>query len=72
MIKVLTLAKRLGKSLRTTQRYLKILSEKKQIAFQGVAKKRRVCGGVNMANGGAKSTIWRCKYCDSGVITYKQ
>ena len=39
MIKVLTLAKRLGKSLRTTQRYLKMLSEKKQIAFQGVAKK---------------------------------
>lgn len=34
-----TLAERLGKSLRTTQRYLKILSEKKQIAFQGVAKK---------------------------------
>lgn len=39
MIKVLTLAERLGKSLRTTQRYLKILSEKEQIAFQGVAKK---------------------------------
>ena len=34
-----TLAERLGKSLRTTQRYLKILSEKKLIRFQGVAKK---------------------------------
>lgn len=34
-----TLSERLGKSLRTTQRYLRILSEKKQIAFQGVAKK---------------------------------
>lgn len=34
-----TLSERLGKSLRTTQRYLKILSEKKQIAFQGVARK---------------------------------
>ena len=34
-----TLAERLGKSLRTTQRYLKILSDKKLIRFQGVAKK---------------------------------
>ena len=34
-----TLSERLGKSLRTTQRYLRILSEKKQIAFQGVARK---------------------------------
>ena len=34
-----TLSERLGKSLRTTQRYLRILSEKKQITFQGVAKK---------------------------------
>lgn len=34
-----TLSVRLGKSLRTTQRYLRILSEKKQITFQGVAKK---------------------------------
>lgn len=34
-----TLAKRLGRSLRTTQRYLKILTEKQQIVFQGVAKK---------------------------------
>ena len=28
------------------------------------SQKRWVCGGVNMANGGAKSTIWRCKYWD--------
>lgn len=34
-----TLSERLGRSLRTTQRYLKLLSEKKRIAFQGVAKK---------------------------------
>jgi Fic family protein len=34
-----TLAERLGRSLRTTQRYLKILTEKQQIVFQGVAKK---------------------------------
>ena len=34
-----TLSERLGKSLRTTQRYLRILSEKKQITFQGVARK---------------------------------
>ena len=34
-----TLSERLGKSLRTTQRYLRILSEKKQIGFQGVARK---------------------------------
>lgn len=34
-----TLSERLGKSLRTTQRYLRILSEKKLITFQGVAKK---------------------------------
>ena len=34
-----TLSERLGKSLRTTQRYLRILSKKKQITFQGVAKK---------------------------------
>ena len=33
------LAARLGRSLRTTQRYLKQLSEAKQIAFKGVAKK---------------------------------
>lgn len=32
------LSKRLGRSLRTTQRYLKKLSEKKQIVFKGVAK----------------------------------
>ncbi len=33
-----TLSKRLGRSLRTTQRYLKKLSDSKQIAFKGVAK----------------------------------
>ena len=33
-----TLSKRLGRSLRTTQRYLKKLSDKKQIVFKGVAK----------------------------------
>lgn len=33
-----TLAKKLGRSLRTTQRYLKKLSDKKQIVFKGVAK----------------------------------
>lgn len=32
------LSKRLGRSLRTTQRYLKKLSDKKQIVFRGVAK----------------------------------
>ena len=34
-----SLTERLGRSLRTTQRYLKILTEKQQIVFQGVAKK---------------------------------
>ena len=33
------LSKRLGRSLRTTQRYLKVLTEKGQITFRGVAKK---------------------------------
>jgi Fic family protein len=33
------LAERLGRSLRTTQRYLKLLTEQKRIVFQGVAKK---------------------------------
>lgn len=33
-----TLSKRLGRSLRTTQRYLKKLSDSKQIIFKGVAK----------------------------------
>lgn len=33
-----TLSKRLGRSLRTTQRYLKKLGDKKQIIFKGVAK----------------------------------
>lgn len=33
------LSKRLGRSLRTTQRYLKVLTEKEQITFRGVAKK---------------------------------
>ena len=33
-----TLSKRLGRSLRTTQRYLKKLGDKKQIVFKGVAK----------------------------------
>lgn len=33
-----TLSKKLGRSLRTTQRYLKKLSDKKQIIFKGVAK----------------------------------
>ena len=32
------LSKKLGRSLRTTQRYLKKLSDKKQIIFKGVAK----------------------------------
>lgn len=35
----LMLAERLGRSLRTTQRYLKLLTEQKRIVFQGVAKK---------------------------------
>lgn len=33
-----SLSKRLGRSLRTTQRYLKKLSDSKQIVFKGVAK----------------------------------
>ena len=33
------LANRLGRSLRTTQRYLKLLTDKGQITFRGVAKK---------------------------------
>ena len=33
------LAMRLGRSLRTTQRYLKVLTDKGKIAFRGVAKK---------------------------------
>jgi Fic family protein len=33
-----SLSKRLGRSLRTTQRYLKKLSDKKLIIFKGVAK----------------------------------
>ena len=33
------LSNRLGRSLRTTQRYLKVLTEKGQITFRGVAKK---------------------------------
>lgn len=35
----LRLVERLGRSLRTTQRYLKLLTEQKRIVFQGVAKK---------------------------------
>ena len=40
------LSNRLGRCLRTTQRYLKVLTEKGQITFRGVAKKKRLLSDI--------------------------